>query len=320
MGGACATFAAVLAAVTGCQQPTGLVVSVFGATVADELRLTVGTRDAEAAQPRFLRQDDLVLPRQSEPYPDGFEIYLDRQDLLAESAVAVVLDAVITDGEVDILRDSYVIVPELDSLLEVRLTPQGLGTGQWVCSGRAGEMERFTITSPRDLDCDRDGWLAGDDPDDADPRITGMPRFADALGRCAVALGGNLIELFARGAPCSPCDPREGLEKCLESLPRTRCMVRGTTASFSVDDLVGDIASNPEWELAKLAPQSDLFSATFVPTNRAPDQWRAVFARAGSPVNTGWFSLRDRVRGDVTLIEVTFAPPDGEEARCELAK
>jgi hypothetical protein len=317
-----------------CDQPAGVVVTVYGAKDASELWLTVGDQPIEAHQPRFLRSGDEtgVVPAQG-PFADGFEIYLARSELRRQPAVALVLDAVRADGEVSIQRDTYLVTPKADALLEVKLTPKVLAEGRWVCPGRARagvDSEGFaTARDASDLDCDRDGWFAESDSDDADPLVArpllpseGPRLFAyrDGEPRCGITLGAHQLRTTLNPGTCGACllpTTLGEVESCLSSGPaEVICTVRGTRATFAVKDLASP-ERDADWELAKVWPPPRSASGFFAPTNLGPEQWAVTFT--GDPLgdDQAWFVLTDRTRGTSTLVKVEFGKGSGDRDECK---
>jgi hypothetical protein len=309
----------VLAALPACDPPTGLVISVRGGAAARELWLAAGTADAD--QQRFVEARETGVVPSDGPFPDGFEIYLDRPELTSHRKVALVLDAIVGEGRsLDVLRDSYVVAPDADGLLEVRLTPRPLGAGQWVCWGRSGadrvDPAGFTIgnASPT-ADCDRDGWPATSDPDDADPLSNGELRLARDLdgAACQFRLGARRLSLDASDCAVCAITPQ-----CLSSLESrndvVHCDLRHQGSSVPVAKLMSGV-QNPQWELVPLGsealappppPSEDRsVQAVFLPSNRALDEWSVQFSAAAA-VKTGWFALGDRSSGRSVLIVVQF--------------
>jgi hypothetical protein len=315
VSGVCVVAGAVIA----CDQPTGLVVSVYGAAEAKGLQLTVGVDPVASNQPRFLQADESGVIPIGGPYSDGFEIYLDRQALQKQGQVALVLDAVVDRNGVDILRDTYVVEPTRGALVEVRLTPKGLMPGRWVCAGRARsatDLKGFaTFADPGDLDCDRDGWFAGVDPDDADPLGVGKVEVAARDGQCGIFLGGHQLlplNLSDCNNNCSlPLLPNQ-IEDCLSgSATTTICSSPREGGTFPVSE-IADVGDNPDWELAKIGPAVAV-NAYFAPSNRAPAEWAVTFS--GVSPAPAWFVLTDRAHRRSTLIRVELGP--GERSECK---
>jgi hypothetical protein len=319
---------------SACDQPAGLVVTVYGAKDASELWLTVGDEAVEARQPRFLRSghESGVVPSRG-PFSDGFEIYLERAALQKRPEVALVLDAVRTDSQVSIQRDTYLVTPKANALLEVRLTPRTLADGRWVCPGQArsgADSEGFaTASEAADLDCDRDGWFAEADSDDADPLVARPlvlsegPRlfsYRDGEPRCGVSFGGHQLRTSLSPGTCGACllpTTLAEVESCLSSGPDEMvCTVRGTKATFSVKDLASSV-KDADWELAKVWPPTRFSSGFFAPTNLGPEQWSVTFTGVPLTEPQAWFVLTDRSQGTSTLVKVEFGKGNGERDECK---
>lgn len=317
MGGHGASFAIACFAVTSLAacDPTGVVVSVQGMTEADELWLAVGT---DRAGKRYQLAPESGRIAHGGPYRDGFEIYLSRGELQDQGEVALVLDGVFaassTIAPVRVQRATYVVKPTTSELIEVQLKPTDLGTGQWVCYGRAGNGG-FTIHSgPEPVDCDRDGWTASKDPDDADPLVVPAPGTQDGPilkrsrlhdGRCAIKFSDVEYETEIEADKCSGCDPSLiTLPQCLDQSKPVRCGFNGASAVVPVT-MLGVVPDNPVWGLVRLFPGQ--ITGTFQPSVRAPDEWSAVFERLG-PTTPALFLLTDR-SGDepfANLVQVNF--------------
>lgn len=311
-----------------CSQPTGVVLSVYGVEKAEALLLGVG-ENASAGSYRVARETGVIaLPG---PYPDGFEIYLDRAELLGQRKLALLLDATLPqggDGRVA-LRASYQVEPSRDELIEVRLGPEEAGRGQWVCQGRPNDAgDGFVISDELERDCDRDGWLSSEDPEDVDPLLTadiGNLRVATGKidGKCALALGGHVYEgAFDRASACSACVGP--VLTCAEASDMMDCRV-GASGRYELyaKDLL-ELASNSSLTLVRLAGPADAY---FVPSASAlkafPDaatgQWRVAFERRpGAPaLFFAHFLLTDHAVDPPRhqLLRVRFDP--GEVSSCE---
>lgn len=317
------------AAAISCSQPTGVVLSVHGVEKADALLLGVGENVAGASY-RVARETGVI--RVSGPYPDGFEIYLNREDLLGQSKLALVLDATLPqdgDGRAA-FRASYQVAPSRDELIEVRLAPEPAARGQWVCQGRPNAAgDGFVISDEPEPDCDRDGWLATEDPEDVDPLAVPDPPAGPRLlpgridGKCAVALGRNVIEgVFDRASACVLC--AGSVEACAASNDVLRCTI-GASGRYELDakDLL-ELASNAQLTLVRLAGPADAYFAPSASSlenfpDAAKGQWRVAFERrSAAPARfAAYFLLTDHAAEPPRqqLIQVQFEP--NETSKCE---
>lgn len=317
------------AAAASCSQPTGVVLSVHGVEKADALLLGVGENVAGASY-RVARETGII--QVSGPYPDGFEIYLNREDLLGQRKLALVLDATLPqdgDGRAA-FRASYQVAPSRDELIEVRMAPTLAGRGQWVCQGASNAAgDGFVISDEAELDCDRDGWLAGDDPEDVDPLALPDPPSGIRLvagridGKCGLEAGRNRIaEVFERAGTCVLCSGP--VEDCAAANDVLKCSI-GVAGRYELDakDLL-ELASNARLTLVRLAGPADGY---FVPSASSlenfPDaskgQWRVAFERRpAAPFRfVAYFLLTDHAAEPPShqVIQVQFEP--NETSKCE---
>ncbi len=299
----------------GCDQPTGVVVSVQGVESAERLYLTVGDLASIHAsdQPRYIRGMDLGLIDYQPPFPGTFEIFIENPTLLSKPKLALMLDA--TNGPAaspEIRRDSFEVEPENGALLEVRLDPQPMGAGQWVCWGRARTTADPGVViqlNGSDTDCDRDGWEFDSDPDDADPLQVGTPAWREEGPFCAIRLGNRILR---RDTDCvGSCAP--GL--CLVNKPRTVCRVPFPTATLTLAQLLVGAARpiNPDWMLVKVGPPEA--AAYFEPSERSLDEWKATF-KIPAGRRDALFQLEDRASSITRLIQIELND-DPEMAECE---
>jgi hypothetical protein len=291
----------------GCDQPKGVVINVSGAGDASNLWLTVGTERSSATDlPRFRQEDESGLMKIGKAVPDGFEIYLDRPELMGESRVALVLDSVVNATPLVFKRDSYVVEPDADALTEVKLAPKELGAGQWICAGRlaSGADPGFVVAlDDNDVDCDHDGWNYPSDLDDRDPLVSGKPMWVLDAGRarCVVKLGARVLGEASTMCPLDCKDPDDGLfELCLQQISMMRCEISEGKGAITVKGLVGE-SGNPTWELVRLG--SSRMNGYFLPSIQAPSEWSVEFT-AMDDDKVGWFLLNDRETGNSKLIRV----------------
>lgn len=323
----------VVVGAAACSQPTGIVLSLRGVETAEALLLGVGENGGEGSY-RVARETGVI--ELGGPYRDGFEIYLHREDLLGQRKLALVLDATLPqsgDGRVP-LRATYEVAPSRDELIEVRLEPVVAGSGQWVCQGRPqSDGDGFVISDEPERDCDRDGWLSSEDPEDVDPlaipdasdlRLRLAPGKLD--GKCALALGRNLYEgVFDRVSECNACAGRLAeLMACVDANDVVDCRV-GASGRYELGakELL-ELASNARLTLVHLAGPADAY---FVPSasslksfpDAAKGQWRVAFERrAGAPaLFFAQFLLTDHAVDPPRhqLVRVRFDP--GEASSCE---
>jgi hypothetical protein len=307
----------------GCDRPTGVVISVHGASDALDLWLTVGG-DANADKTRFFQRSDesgLVKSQagltSDTTFVDGFEIYLDSAELRAQGEVALVLDSILEGTPPEIRRDSYMVTPDSDALVEVKLAPVELGPGQWICAGQAASSAApgFIVSrDERDADCDRDGWDFREDSDDTDPLDAPSPMWVPASPSsqdCRVMLGTRTL---LNVPSCALCwDPQGGFEPCLSMLPQVSCTIGTRTGTLTVAQIATPLPVNPDWELIKLGPLNA--EAYFAPSIKAPDEWSVIF-QLGEQLNVGWFQLNDRAAGGVSrLVRVDYE--GGDASGCE---
>lgn len=311
-----------------CSQPTGVVISVEGAESASQLWLAVGVAAKDGGGKRFLQTDETDFIEHEPPFEDGFEIFLDRDKLMGQGKIALVLDSTVPMAPLDIQRDSYVLTPESGVLTEVKLAPKGIGSGQWVCAGqpRTGAQAGFAVAlDESDQDCDRDGWHFGTsgnvDPDDADPLQVGTPAWTQEGLRCLLKLGDRKLYDPPLGSCAAPCitDPLDGprLEGCFQEVPKVRCEIelkgRESRGIFTVQALVKAQINNPNWELVKLGPQGA--KAYFAPSDRSPNEWSVIFEMG--EIQLGWFLLTDRDSGLRRLIRVEAKSGTDSSCRTE---
>jgi hypothetical protein len=305
----------------GCDQPKGVVISVSGASTADDLWLTVGDK-ANADKTRFFQRDGesgLLKSKaglaQDVEFSDGFEIYLDSEGLKGQSQIALVLDAIVDGTPPDIRRDSYLVKPDSSGLVEVKLSPKEIGPGQWVCAGQqASDLTAGFIVSldERDADCDRDGWSFREDSDDTDPLKAPKLTWTGLGLDCKVLLGTRQLQNVPNCNLCEEPQERDDFETCLATAPQIKCTVGTNPGVLSVAQIVRPVPSNPNWELIKLGPANA--AAVFAPSIKAPSQW-AVLVGTGA-LNVAWFQLNDRAEGGVSrLVRVEYKP--GDATRCE---
>lgn len=318
----------VVASAVACSQPTGVVLTVHGVEKAEALLLSVG-ENATGADYRVARETGVI--KLSGPYPDGFEIYLQRADLLDQRKLALVLDATLPqsgEGRAA-LRASYQVAPSSDELIEVRMAPVEAGRGQWVCQGRsAADGDAFVISDETNRDCDRDGWLAVDEPEDVDPLA--QPELAElrlAPGtsntQCALAVGRNRFDgVFERTGACLLCTGP--VVACAEANDALECRV-GASGRHEVGakELL-ELASNARLTLVRLAGPADGY---FVPSASSlasfPDAskglWRIAFERrpTAPAMFFAYFLLTDHAAMPPRhqVIRVRFDP--GESNTCE---
>ncbi len=296
--GARGALAALLVAAAGCDQPTGIVVTVEGVTDASQLWLTVGTPgELDARQPRFLQTDETGPVPYETPFPGTFEIYLEREALMGQARLALVVDSAVGDP-VDVRRDGFVVEPDPDALVEVKLTPRAIGKGQWVCAGAPpsnGDRGFVVATRSEDHDCDRDGWFGVDDRDDSDPLQAPSPTFdGDLAPSCTIKLGTRPLpgSMICGLGQCK--EPTGDNDACLLTAPRVHCKVGTPNAEIALKEIAGEaLPTNPDWELIKLGPARA--NGYFNPSIQAPGQWTATFELG--ELRNAWFVLRDRARG-----------------------
>jgi hypothetical protein len=313
----------LLLGLAGCDQPTGVVIKVSGASDASDLWLTVGA-DASADEARFFEssaESGLVKSKaglaEDVEFSDGFEIYLDSADLRKQGKVALVLDAIIDGTPPDIRRDSYAVTPDSEGLIEVKLAPKKIGDGKWVCAGQtASDTAPGFIVSldDNDTDCDRDGWSYRTDSDDTDPLDAPKPTWGITVNPpgCAVKLGDRVLRSVSACGICQEPTDRDALDQCLGNLAQIKCTIGTKTAAFNVGMLARPLPSNPSWELITLGPMNA--KAFFAPSIKAPNQWAVVFQLG--EMNVGWFQLNDRSPGGASrLVRVDYQV--GNANRCE---
>lgn len=299
-----------------------MVIDVRGVSSASELWLAVGD-DADGSA--FGRAEETGRIAVDGPYNDGFEIHLPRSALLDNDKVALVLDAVTKSSgtsSVDIQRATYVISPDPSALQVVRMAPSALGPGQWVCWGRAG-AEGFTIDTGNRRDCDRDGWLADRDPDDADP-LAVEPADVNSLSlvkstlderTCAIELSGVRYESKLLASKCGDCKAEgAAVLTCLLGSPRARCRVPGDQAEFPLS-VLASLPANPQPALFRYQPMNA--RAYFAQSNRSPSEWRAVFERSGF-IPAGAYLLLERSTTPwvAHVVQVEFVNPT-DESSCQ---
>lgn len=307
----------------GCDQPKGVVINVSGASDAEDLWLTVGADASDDKTRFFQRSDESGLIKSKAglaadvKFSDGFEIYLDSEELMAQGEVALVLDSIVDGAPPDIRRDSYLVTPDASGLVDVKLTPRELGPGKWICAGQAASdtSPGFIVSlDERDQDCDRDGWSFLSDSDDTDPLVAPKPTWGISVNPpgCAVKLGDRMLRSVPACGICQEPKDRDALEDCLGNLVEVKCIVGTKTAAFSVSALARPLPANPNWELITLGPSSA--GAFFAPSIKAPNQWTAVFQLG--ELNVAWFQLNDRYpAGASRLIRVEYKM--NEPNRCE---
>jgi hypothetical protein len=308
----------LLLGLAGCDQPTGVVIKVSGASDASDLWLTVGTeRSSSTDLLRFHQEDESGLLEIGEAVPDGFEIYLDRTELMAQNKVALVLDSVVNGTPLEMRRDSYVVKPDANALTEVKLAPKKIGPGQWICAGRPASdaAPGFVVAlDDNDLDCDHDGWNYPSDLNDTDPLMSGDPTWGlgtgTRVGRCVVKLGLRELGNF-EPTDCSGCIAPDdtSFETCLRDLSLIRCEVSQSFGVAAVKTLAGSV-SNPTWELIRLG--TDNINAYFLPSIQAPSEWSVAFtSKPLSIAKVGWFLLNDRFSRNSKLIRVEMKEGGG---------
>lgn len=315
----------LVSSVAGCEQPTGLVLSVQGLETTERLYLTVGdhaSSRSSAEKPRFDRWDG---PDDSEPiayqppFPASFEIFIENQHLLSKPKLSIMLDA--TSGPMaspQLLRDSFEVSPESGQLLEVKLRPSELGRGQWVCWGRARTPSNPGVVielDAMDTDCDRDGWPFDKDPDDADPVAVGTLMWALEGGQCRISVGAGRPPVFEPPACETECLLSQ-VRTCLGNKPRRHCKINKPSETIKVVNILepDTLPSNPNWELVKLGPMEA--SGYFEPSERSPGEWSVTFQLGA--LESAWFMLKDRDSGFSQLIHVEVGD-DPFDGTCDFA-
>lgn len=304
--------AAVAALGSACDQQTGVVLKIDGIEDADQLWLAVGDKPmGTSTNPQRFEASELntllTAPAGQTQYHEGYEIFLDSDTLLERSKLAVVLDATVpAQSPTSIVRGSYLLEPvESGQLTEVRLTLGAIGPGQWVCAAQRGDAERASFLVDGGADCDRDGWLFGADPDDADPVRAGSLTWApDAQNPalCVIRAGARPLRLrpilsggCGNGCTRTPLNQTE-LDGCLDAQDVVRCEIGKRNVTFPVRTLIGNMpVTNPDWELARLAGEGAY--AVFAPTFQALDNWSVTFDLP-APTSYALFLLSDRARGE----------------------
>ena len=313
-----------LLVVAGCDQPTGVVIKVSGASEASDLWLTVGEK-ANADKTRFFLSDGesgLLKGKAGlatdVKFSDGFEIYLDSETLAEQSEVALVLDSVVNGTPPDIRRDSYLVTPDSSELIEVKLAPKEIGPGQWICAGQpASDTAAGFIISldERDADCDRDGWSFREDSEDTDPLKAPSPTWGRSLQdplTCVVSLGKRELQpVPSCNLECEPPQDSGRFDACFATESPIKCTI-GTNPAVLTVGQIRTVPANPNWELVKLGPMNA--KAFFAPSIQAPSQWAVVFGVGA--LGVGWFQLGDRSEGGVSrLVRVEHKP--GDATRCQ---
>jgi hypothetical protein len=301
---------ALALAMLGCDQPTGIVLNVQGLESTDRLFLAVGDSASrnqanQSGQRRFVQGPEPMKIEYQAPFPASFEIFLENDHLLSKPELALMIDA--TSGPETspvIKRDSFEVSPESGTLLEVRLAPRDLGSGQWVCWGRARRSQDPGVVielDVQDTDCDRDGWPFDKDPDDADPLATGTPMWALVDNQCKISVGAGRPPVFEPPACEAECLLSQ-IGECLGNKPRRHCKINKSSETIKVVNILEPetLPSNPNWELVKLGPMGA--SAYFEPSERSPGEWSVTFQLGA--LDNAWFVLRDRDGGFSQLVHV----------------
>ena len=311
--------------VAGCDQPTGVVIKVSGASEASDLWLTVGDKPNADKTRFFLRDGESGLLKNKAglgaevKFSDGFEIYLDSETLAEQSEVALVLDSVVDGTPPDIRRDSYLVTPDSSELIEVKLAPKEIGPGQWICAGQPASdtASGFIISlDERDADCDRDGWSFREDSDDTDPLKAPNPTWARSLKdplTCVVSLGKRELQPVPNcNLDCEPPQDRDRFEACFATVPPIKCVIGTNPGVLTVGQILRTVPANPTWELIKLGPMNS--GGIFAPSIQAPSQWAVVFGVGA--LGVAWFQLGDRSEGGVSrLVRVEYK--QGDATRCQ---
>lgn len=305
---ACVLFG-LLALASGCrEQPEGVVLQIEGVDEAEQFWLTIGA--AEKALPNGSLRFSPVAPESAiypkDTFKSGDEVFLDRADLLSEARIAIVLDELVkaSDGSsggsspMTLLRSAYLIEPQTGVLNDVALEPAAIGAGQWVCAGSPKTESRPSFAvAQSELDCDRDGWNVGADPDDANPLLTGDVTWDVSNGFCTIKLNGALRPLIER-LPCTTNCPEkpetvQQFQGCFDGQPKTRCRTNARRGRIPVRQLLRSSPVNPNWELVRLGPEG--FSIVFAPSFEAPDAWSVEYTLIEK--TSGFFVLNDRAPG-----------------------
>lgn len=304
------------------EQPEGVVLLVQGVDSTEQVWLTLGAQRRVIEGPddteslRFASAQSRLYEKK--PFKDGDEVLLDLPALQQQDEVAVVLDASVKTGggnDINILRAAYAFNVESGVLNEVELRPSQLGLGQWVCAGKPGEngIKSFAVANVSDRDCDRDGWVVGEDPDDADPLKVGIPRWipdpTPGLNQCSLHVGSRVLRWKAflnqdcgRNCSESPLD-NSGYDGCTDGEVKVRCKVGTKTTTLLLKSILSNLPQNPDWELARIGPMDA--NAVFAPSFKAPNEWSVTFALGGS--GFGWFVLNDRAGTFSKTIGVEYA-------------